>query len=89
VSHQERLVAARQYDGLRQAHFARETGTLIVVVNAVEQGLDPADGECKWYTICDDHSQLVGHRTLELAKSHAANPLGWCEVCNGNDEADD
>jgi len=83
----ERLASARTWDGYRSAHIARETGTLIVVVNAEEQGLDPGvDGDCAWYTICDEHSQLVGHRTLALAKSHASNPLGWCEVCNGSDQ---
>jgi hypothetical protein len=85
TTRQDRLAEARDYGGLRQAHFARETGTLVVVVNAVEQGLDPSDGETEWYTICDDHDQLVGHRTLALAKAHAVNPLGWCEVCNGVD----
>jgi hypothetical protein len=86
TTRQDRLADARTWGGYRQAHFAQETGTLIVVVNAVEQGLDPVGGECKWYTICDDHSQLVGHSTLALAKAHAANPLGWCEVCNGSDQ---
>lgn len=85
TARQDRLRDACSWAGIRQAHFAQETGTLVVVVNAEEQGLDPAGGVTKWYTICDDHNQLVGHRTLELAKSHASNPLGWCEVCNGSD----
>lgn len=85
MTRRERLAAARRVAGLRSAHFARETGTLILVVNAEEQGLDPGDGATKWYTICDDHAQLVGHETLALAKRHASNPLGWCEVCNRAD----
>jgi hypothetical protein len=85
TTRQDRLAEARTWAGCRSAHIARETGTLVWVCNAEEQGLDPADGECKWYSICDDHSQLVGHRTLAQALGHASNPLGWCEVCNGSD----
>jgi len=54
-------------------------------VDADAQGLDPGDGATKWYTICDDHDQLVGHETLAMAKHHASDPLGWCEVCSGAD----
>lgn len=88
TTRQTRLTKARTYAGYRSAHFARETGTLVVVVDADEQGLDGG----KWMTICDDHGQCVGHETLAMAKYHATNPLGWCEVCNGSDrtyEGDD
>ena len=82
-SRAERLAEARTYAGCRQAHFARQTGTLILVVEAEAQGLDP-DGT-PFYTICDDHGQCVGHSTLADARWHASAPLGWCEVCNGTD----
>jgi len=79
-----RLREAHTWAGYRSAHFARETGTLVVVVDAAAQGLDGG----KWMTICDDHGQCVGHETLALAQAHAANPLGWCEVCNGSDRSE-
>lgn len=31
--------------------------------------------------VCDRHGGAVGHATLALAEYHAADPLGWCEVC--------
>ena len=80
-----RLAEAKTWAGFRSAHFARQTGTLVMVVDAEAQGLDPGDGATKWYTICDDHDQLVGHETLAMAKHHASDPLGWCEVCSGAD----
>jgi hypothetical protein len=86
---QARLADTRFWAGYRQAHYARQTDTLVVVVEAVPAGLDPGDGDTKWYTICDDHNRLIGHSTLELAKSHASDPEGWCEVCNGNDTPDE
>jgi hypothetical protein len=87
IDRKARLADARTLAGYRSAHFARETGTLVLVLDAEPAMLDPDGG--RWYTVCDDHSQAVGHRTLSLAKYHAANPLGWCEVCNGADpEAD-
>lgn len=89
MTRKERLAGAREWAGFRSAHFARETGTLVVVVSADDFGLDPGiDGETKWYTICDDHDQCVGHETLATAKYHSSNPIGWCEVCNGTDPGD-
>lgn len=60
--------------------IARETGRKIIVARSADLGLD-ADPGCDWWTLCDEHSFLVSHPTLALARSHAANPLGWCEDC--------
>lgn len=76
----ERLADARTWAGYRSAHFARETGTLVVVYR--DEDADPTQ---PWISLCDDHGQLVSHDTLALAQSHASNPLGWCEICNGQD----
>lgn len=85
-----RLAEARQYDGCRYAHYAKSTGTLVTVVSAEAQGLDPGEhGETKWYTTCEDHNRLIGHATLALAKHHAPCPEGWCEVCQGTDTPDE
>jgi len=59
----------------------RQTGTHITVGTAIEMALDPAEGECKWYTICEEHNETCGHRTLSLANYFAASPLDWCEEC--------
>lgn len=64
---------------------ARQTGRPITVGHADVLGLGNEDGQTAWYTICDDHAQCVGHETLALARAFAADPLTWCEVCNGND----
>lgn len=75
-----RLARARNYAGYRSAAFARETGTLVVVLRDDAEECGPG---LRWVTLCDDHSHLVGHETLADARSHASNPLGWCEACMG------
>lgn len=75
-----RLADARTWDGFRSAHFARSTGTLVVVVQSAEAGIED-DPELPWATLCDDHSSVVCHTTLALAKAHAADPAGWCDDC--------
>lgn len=72
---------AAQYAGCRQATKARSTGTLILVLRAEEAHLDDCDGELPWSTVCDDHGTVCAHPTLALARSHAAEPEGWCEDC--------
>lgn len=74
-----RLADARTFAGYRQAHFAQTTGTLVVVVDGEAAGLDVEGG--RWSTVCDDHGTVIAHDTLALAKSHAADPAGWCEEC--------
>lgn len=61
--------------------IARQTKTPVTVVSAEAEGLDACGGACKWYTICDVHSECIGHETKALAISHASDPLGWCEQC--------
>jgi hypothetical protein len=80
VTRQERLADARTFAGYRSAHFARSTGTLVVVVGTEEQGLDP-EGGGPWTTICDDHGTICQHETLRLARYFAPCPEEWCEDC--------
>lgn len=71
-----RLADARTWDGYRSAHFARSTGTLVVVINGPESCTDGP-----WSTVCDDHDNIVQHETRQVAEYHASNPEGWCEGC--------
>lgn len=57
----------------------RETGTMITVGNAEQDAWDQDGGP--WYTLCEDHGEIVNHPTIALARSHAAAPTGWCETC--------
>lgn len=56
------------------------TKTLVGVYHAEQAGLDN-DPDCVWYSVCEDHGTLVGHRSLRLAKDHAVDPTMWCEEC--------
>lgn len=57
----------------------RITGSLVGLYQADQAGMDPEAG--LWSTVCEVHSSCVNHRSLALAKSHLADPTGWCEEC--------
>lgn len=78
----ERLAEARTCLGYRQAHFARSTGTLVIVLQAAVAGIED-DPATPWATVCDDHGSVICHYTLADARGHAAAPEGWCEECRG------
>lgn len=61
----------------------RETGTHITIIHHSDLGVDDGNGTCRWYTVCEEHNEHIGHATKALAIHHAPNPLGWCEVCMG------
>lgn len=81
ISRRRRRTRARTWAGYRQAHFARSTGTMVVVLNGAEADLDTGDGTMPWSTLCDDHSEVVCHPTLQLARWHASFPESWCHGC--------
>lgn len=68
-------------DLIRQCRNNKETGTVICVEDThhPDSDLDPFGG--RWATVCERHGMVVNHDTLKLARSHAANPTGWCEPC--------
>lgn len=68
------------YAGLVEQHKARETGTTISIYRNDQAQMDDYR---PWSTVCEEHATIIVHETLALARYHAANPLGWCEVCNG------
>lgn len=72
--------------GCVQQRTARESGTTISVYHAAQAGLDDDDG-CKWYTVCETHSTLVGHPTLALARDWSSKPTTWCDECGEKESA--
>jgi hypothetical protein len=67
--------------GLVFTRRSRETGLLVSVYRNREALLDDADGRYPYSTVCEEHGQICAHESLRLARHHAANPTGWCEVC--------
>ena len=63
----------------------RQTGTDITVGRADVLFLDDADGDCRWYCVCETHNEIIGHSSKRLADYFAASPLDWCEGCRIDD----
>lgn len=59
---------------------SRETGYLVGLYHGSQAGIED-DPETPWVTVCEKHSSCVCHPTLSLARSHLAEPKGWCEQC--------
>lgn len=68
-----------RWAGYREHRVARSTGTLVVLVNGEEAGLDTDGG--LWSTICDAHDIVIAHDTRALARSWMSAPEQWCEEC--------
>ena len=60
----------------------RETGTYITVGNADQDGWCNSGGD--FYTLCEDHGQIINHETVSQARGWASNPTSWCETCQHN-----
>jgi hypothetical protein len=76
-------VKQHSYNGLAgcvKQSRSRLTGTLVGLYHGEQSGLE-SDPNCIWVTVCEEHSTLVGHQTLVLAKSWMADPSGWCDDC--------
>lgn len=59
----------------------RETGTMVSVGRTLEDfGIEHEPNE-GWMTLCEDHGNLVTHKTRQLAEWHAPSPSGWCDKC--------
>lgn len=71
--------AANGLAGCVEQRRVRQTGTLVGVYHAEQAGLDPTAGA--WATSCEAHGSILAHASLNLARSHAADPCGWCEQC--------
>jgi hypothetical protein len=78
--------------GLIQTRRCHVTGTTISIYHNEQAGLDcgctfmagktehDPEHHNPYSTVCEDHGQLVIHKTLSLARSHAPMPE-WCEAC--------
>ena len=64
----------------------RQTGTMVTVVS---ESIVQLDADMKWWTICEDHSRLIGHETRKAAEEWATEPKTWCGVCQGIEDIDD
>jgi len=59
---------------------ARSTGTLVGLYRADLAGID-TDPELPWFTVCEDHSALVGHGSRAAARDAMLHPESWCGDC--------
>lgn len=66
--------------GLVQLRQPKAAPTLVGIYAAEAAGLE----DFGWATVCEVHSSLVLHDTLQLARAHAADPAGWCEPCRAD-----
>lgn len=70
---------AKKEAGLVERRRCRLTGFEVGLYNGLESGID-SDADSPWVTMCEEHGNLVSHRTLRLARSHMVVPE-WCEEC--------
>ena len=67
--------------GLVRRTRSRITGTEVGLYNAEQAGMDSDEGRNPWATVCEVHHNVCAHPTFQLARSHAADPTGWCGAC--------
>ena len=76
--------ATRQYShaglaGCVTRFRSRVTKTIVGIYRAEQAGIEQ-DPEIPWVTVCEEHSTLVGHATLALARS-CRSPTDFCDEC--------
>jgi hypothetical protein len=77
--------ALPDYAGLREWRRSRLTGRIVGIYDGLAADMDTEAG--RWQTVCEDHNTICSHATLALARAHAADPAGWCEVCAAEAES--
>lgn len=83
---ERRLYDFNGLGGCVEQRRSQANGNLIGIYNCEQSGIDggvqcDTDKPNPWATVCETHSQIIGHRSLAVARSHAADPLGWCDSC--------
>jgi hypothetical protein len=71
------------YAGLRSYTRASSTGTHVGVYDGESAGMDTDGG--RWQTVCEEHGNIISHRTLALAMSFRCCPEEWCDRCSGGE----
>jgi hypothetical protein len=71
------------YDGYRAHSKARSTGTLVVLLDGIAQGLCEADDN-RWWLICEDHGTCCSWGRQQSARHFMPAPEEWCEQCQTN-----
>lgn len=68
------------YAGLRMWRYHPVPRGYVSIYDAREAGLDDFSG--RWVTVCEKHSHVCNHETLERAKSFLMYPNNWCDKCS-------
>jgi hypothetical protein len=70
-----------QLDGLRRVFVGKgkDRNLLASVYDGEAQDMDTEAG--RWQTVCERHSTIISHDTLELANHHLTDVRSWCEGC--------
>lgn len=66
--------------GCVEQRRSRKTGTLVGLYHGLQSGIE-ADPELPWVTVCEEHSTLVCHETLALARMTLPDPASFCDEC--------
>lgn len=59
----------------------RQTGTLVVLLDARNGGHWAGGDDGRWIVLCDDHGALNEFRTRGEAYKAMSQPRAWCECC--------
>lgn len=68
------------FAGLVQKTRARSTGVEVGLYASGQADME-TDPMLPWATLCEEHSTIVFHETLALAREAMPYPDGWCEEC--------
>jgi len=70
------------YAGEKERHRSRETGTVVVLIDAqADRRWNPRPGG-RWITLCREHGRLTRWPSLGIARSWYAYPSIWCGACD-------
>lgn len=67
------------FSGLVETRTCRKTGLPIGIYASVQAGIE-VDPELPWSTVCEVHSNVVCHGSLDAARRACATP-DWCDAC--------
>lgn len=70
----------RDNAGAKVSARNKRTGFVVTVYDGFEAGFE-SEGPDRWFTLCEEHSYLVGHRSRRYAREWMSHPEDWCEEC--------